>query len=597
MMFKYIDFLKLLKKYTIDSGISIVIIFILSAVISLLVYIYSKSYYENRAKERFENRVQENVQHLKEHMLLYENVLRSGVGFFYGSDKVTRNDWHNFIEAVDIKTNYPGMQGIGFSMMLKPTEVPLIEQKMRQDWFDSFELKPKGKRQKYSAILYLEPVDKRNKEAIGYDMFSEPTRREAMQMARDTGLPAITRKVRLVQEIGTDVQAGMLMYLPVYKKGRKTDTIDERRKALKGFVYSPFRMNDMINKSGIQNSIMNLKIYDSKDMSDEHLLYDSFQAYSKDAKYKCFKALKIHNLTWHIRFSSTPKFDASTSSPYPLYITVAGMVINFLLLFIILALIKSLEKLQLQAKKNKEQTSYMLHQSRLAQMGEMVSMIAHQWRQPLSSISVISGTLLIDIVMEKYDQKFFSEQLESIDKLSQHLSSTIDDFRDFFKTEKKKKMVTTKKIIDETLLIIGSSFESKSIELIIKQNDDAKIYTHVNEVKQVVLNILKNSEEALVENKKPDPKIWIDWHLDDEYMHISIEDNAGGIPDKIINSVFEPYFSTKLDKDGTGLGLYMSKTIVEEHCGGILSVSNTENGAKFEISLPVSVEEDVESLL
>lgn len=595
-MIQYLKLFKLLEKNITYSRASIALVLFSSILFSLVLWTYSKNYYEEIAKERFDTTVSESLKHLQERMSSYENILRSGVGFLYASNNISHKEWHDFIAVLDIKKNYPGMQGVGFSKMVKPEEVTEVEQNMRKDAVDPFSLTPVEETIKeYSAILFIEPMDKRNMEAVGYDMFSEPKRHKAMEKARDTGLPAITKKVTLVQEIDSDIQAGILMYLPVYKKGAKTDNFFERREALLGFVYSPFRMNDLIRNTNLKKSIINFEIHDSENISDEHLLYSSFKPYSKDAEYKSVKTLNINNMTWYIHFASTPEFDASSRSPYPLLITLGGLIANIFLLFIILALVKSLQRLKIQAKKSEEQTSYMLHQSRLAQMGEMISMIAHQWRQPLSSISALSGAMSIDVVMDNYNKKFFGEQLESIDNLSHHLSSTIDDFREFFKDNKIKRESTVKKIIEETLQIIRSSLESKNIELILEQKDDIGIYTHVNELKQVVLNILKNAEDALIEKRESNLKIWISWHVENGYVHISIEDNAKGIPQEIIKSIFEPYFSTKQTRDGTGLGLYMSKTIVEANCGGVLSVTNTQGGAKFTISLPSTSEESVDS--
>ncbi|WP_304545871.1 CHASE domain-containing protein [Sulfurimonas microaerophilic] len=591
-MFQCIKFLfKLLNRYITYSGLSVFLVFLLSLALSVVIWLYSKSYYDTLAEERFERRIAESLEHLQDKIYLYENILHSGIGFFQGSNKVSAKEWHDFIDALAIKKRNYGMQGIGYAVMLKPDEVLPIEKKMQKDGFQSFSLKPKGQRDLYSAILYLEPLDKRNQEAIGYDMFSEPTRRAAMEIARDTGLPAISKKVTLVQEIDTDVQAGMLMYLPLYKKGSKPGNIEERRKLLKGFVYSPFRMNDLISTLDMHRSALEIKIYDSDDISDEHLLFDSFTPYAEKAQHSVVKKFQVNNLTWNVYFVSTKEFDDATTSPYPLVITLVGLIANFLLLLIILALFKSLKNLKAQTQRTKEQTSYMLHQSRMAQMGEMISMIAHQWRQPLSSISTIAGTMSIDVAMDNYEKKFFAEQLESIDNLSQHLSTTIDDFRDFFKDKKKKQLATAYQVVDETLQIIGSSFESKEIEVIYDSEENISIYTYVNEIKQVILNILKNAEDALSEKKDKNFKIWISWHMFEDNVIISIEDNAGGIPEKIIKNIFEPYFSTKQDNNGTGLGLYMSKTIVEEHCNGKLYVTNTQRGAKFSIEFPSGLDE------
>lgn len=248
------------------------------------------------------------------------------------------------------------------------------------------------------------------------------------------------------------------------------------------------------------------------------------------------------------------------------------------------------ERVDAEVAKNKEKAMQIIHQSRLATMGEMVSMIAHQWRQPLSSISTISGTLSLDVMMENYDADFFQKELESIDELAQHLSSTIDDFRNFFKTDKELHNEETKKIVENSFKIIAPTLKSKKIDF--ENNIDNAVFvnTYVSEIKQVLLNIIKNAEDVLVEKEIQNPTIYVEGSKKDGYAEIVIEDNAGGISTEIINRIFEPYFTTKKSKDGAGLGLYMSKIIVEGHCKGKLSIENGKYGARFTIRLPLSSE-------
>lgn len=582
-MFKIPSY-KTFLHFLIYSKLSIVLTAIFAFIVSFSVWSYSKSYYEKKAEQEFDSIVSVNIEKIETRMHSYENLLKSGIGFFHGSNLVTREDWHNFVSALEVSKRYPGIQGFGFAKLFKPEDFTKMQQQMSKN---GFSLKPRGKRAVYSAILYLEPLDKRNIEAIGYDMCSEPIRREAMQIACDSGRASISAKVRLVQEIDTKVQPGMLMYQPLYKKGYKTETVAQRREALKGFVYSPFRMNDLIDTIVQKKEYLNFKIYDGNIISPEHLLYSSSQNNQYNPKYFTEKILQVNNRQWQIFFSSKAHFDEEVNSHTPLLVTIIGLVIYSVLFIIILSLLKSRYLLLLQSRKNKEQTSYMLHQSRMAQMGEMISMIAHQWRQPLASISAISGTLLVDIAVDEYDSKFFEERLESISDLSDHLSSTIDDFRHFFTKNKKSEKATLKEIIDGTLQIIRIAVESNNIELIIKYNKDKRIETYVNEVKQVLLNILKNAEDALLEQEVQDAKIYINSYVEDDNAYICVEDNAGGIPEKFLVKIFDPYFSTKHSHDGTGLGLYMSKTIIEEHCKGKLDVQNSTKGAKFIITLPV----------
>ena len=233
----------------------------------------------------------------------------------------------------------------------------------------------------------------------------------------------------------------------------------------------------------------------------------------------------------------------------------------------------------------KEKDKLLQQQSRHATMGEMIGMIAHQWRQPLAAITGSTGVIKLDIIMGNYDEELFETQIDKITEQTQFLSSTIDDFRNFFKENKKKTYTTLENITDSALKIIGSTLENREIEIIKKYKSTGELNTYTNELKQVVLNLLKNAQDAMLENDVKEPKIEIITYRDKEQFILEICDNGGGIPANVIDSIFEPYFTTREKRDGTGLGLYMSKTIVEEHCGGKISVSNTEVGAKFKIIL------------
>jgi C4-dicarboxylate-specific signal transduction histidine kinase len=243
---------------------------------------------------------------------------------------------------------------------------------------------------------------------------------------------------------------------------------------------------------------------------------------------------------------------------------------------------KTLEKrVKEEVEKNRQKDQQLINQSRLAQMGEMLSMIAHQWRQPLSAISSLSGKININARLKKLDHQTALELSSKISLYTQHLSSTIEDFRNFFRGDKEKKDTTYDEIIDDVLVILEVSIKNKNIELIKDMQSKQVFHTYSNEIKQVVLNLVKNAEDVLVERGVKDPKIFI--RSKDNVL--IVEDNAGGIPDEIKDKIFDPYFSTKEKKDGTGLGLYMSRIIIQDHCGGELIAQNTDKGAMFKIIL------------
>ncbi len=931
------------------------LILLISIVIATIVWSLSKTYFEERAQELFEIKVNTNIDHMEKRIITYEQVLRSGVAFFQGSDHVSSQEWHQFIQTLQIDKNYPGMQGIGFSMMISPKEIAQVEHAIHRNGYPDFALKPKGKREQYSSILYLEPHIQRNMNAIGYDMFSEPTRQEAMMRARDSGIACATAPVKLLQEIDSDVQPGILIYLPVYKTGNKIDTIEQRRHSLLGFVYSPFRMRNLLDVIVLKDSFIDFEVYDGDIKFEKNFLYRTFTHKSYVSKYQAKRSILVGGRTWNIYFYSTPVFDASTENKYPLILTFFGVLFYLILFMIITSLVKSQKIIRLKTSQleksrwwfnsllkssadgihildsdgnlieysssfihslgyNEEEaqdltifdfeaqilkddlmvmmasiTEYpvtfetrlrhkngtifdveittreivldgkrylyassrdisdrknvekaLLHeketaqnyldivdvmiivvgmdnkiklinrrgcdiigyaanevigknwfdnfipdrikpeinkiadkfheigeppayyenpvltkngderliawrnrplydsngtlvgflssgeditdmrivqkqlrenevfyktifssvheailildknqivdcndmavqlfelnkesligvnvldavwkiecddiafdshldaaslgkpvlarcslimvsvnkkiknieialsefgndkskliliarditqqleeeklfrmQTRQAQMGEMVSMIAHQWRQPLSIINAITAQLRIQEEMKEESDMSVSEKLMKIEQQSNHLSQTISDYRDFFRPDKPKEFVSLFLMVNHSLDLIDFALKSNGIKETKLIVNDSNIFTYRNEVLQVLIALLKNSMDAFIENNVQNGSITLTVDKDDKYGIITILDNAGGIDDEVISRLFTPYFTTKNNNIGTGLGLYMSKTIIEEHCEGILSVFSQGNETIFTIKLPL----------
>ena len=225
-------------------------------------------------------------------------------------------------------------------------------------------------------------------------------------------------------------------------------------------------------------------------------------------------------------------------------------------------------------------------QSKLAIMGEMISMIAHQWRQPLSTISMLGSTMGLKIQMGKSDDEYIQKSLKKIEIQTKYLSETITDFSNFFKPDKQKEEVYLQSVIVKALRIMSRSLESSNILILEDYDISNHIEIYHNELMQVVINIIKNAHDALKEKETKNPVITINVTEENQTQILSIADNAGGIPENIIEKIFLPYFSTK-GKNGTGIGLYMSKMIVEKHLEGDIHVENTKEGAMFIITLPI----------
>lgn len=234
----------------------------------------------------------------------------------------------------------------------------------------------------------------------------------------------------------------------------------------------------------------------------------------------------------------------------------------------------------------KQQEKLLINKARFVAMGEMIGNIAHQWRQPLSAISAIAADLQIKKSLNQLSVDDIEKPLLDIGTHAQFLSATVNDFRNFFKEDKELENTNPLEIIKKALLMTEHSLKANNIELKEEYAFSKKLFTFPNELVQVFLNLIKNAQDALVEKKIQNPWIKIKGYEIDENNTVvfEISDNAKGVSEEIKEKIFEPYFTTK-NENGTGLGLYMSKTIVEKHCKGKLSVQNCQEGAKFTVVL------------
>lgn len=243
-----------------------------------------------------------------------------------------------------------------------------------------------------------------------------------------------------------------------------------------------------------------------------------------------------------------------------------------------------------EVNKNRKKEQIMFHQSKLASMGEMMNNIAHQWRQPLNALGLIIQDLEFAYEYDELNDEYIEDVIYKSMKQINFMSKTIDDFRNFFKPNKKRSPFNLYSAISDAISIIESTFKHYNININFNSDGNLIVNSFSNELSQVVLNILNNSKDALLDNNITTPKISILIDDKSKFAYLSIIDNAGGVSDKIIDKIFEPYFTTKEQGKGTGIGLYMSKIIIENNIKGSLFVENIELdkevGAKFTIKIP-----------
>lgn len=238
---------------------------------------------------------------------------------------------------------------------------------------------------------------------------------------------------------------------------------------------------------------------------------------------------------------------------------------------------------EVAARRRQEQL--LIHQSRLAAMGEMIGAIAHQWRQPLNALGLVLQNIQITHSMGRLDDAFLNRSVEKANRLIGNMSNTIDDFRNFFKPNKHAEEFSIFQTLKSVSELLDASLSHNQIELQINCDEAIKVMGYQSELAQVLLNLINNAKDICVERKIGQPRIVVDVSQTATDTRIAVSDNGGGVPEEIMDKIYDPYFTTKEEGRGTGIGLYMSKMIIESNMGGHLANQNTEEGSCFVITI------------
>lgn len=311
---------------------------------------------EKKAQEHFDSRVRETIAKITQRIMVYEQVLRGAQGLFKASSSVGRGEFRDYVTTLKLADNYPGIQGIGFSQIISPEEKTSHINSIRKQGFAGYTIKPEGERELYSSVIYLEPFVERNLRAFGYDMYSESVRREAMERARDTREAALSGKVLLLQEAKQDIQAGFLIYLPVYRSDLPNVTLSQRRENIIGWVYSPFRTTDLMRGIfGDQTLGLNIQLYDGSTLTKRSLMYDSSSLFRNNVittpHYSTQQKIENAGHHWTAVISSRPSFETQIEDKHPFMFAVSGTLICLLLTLIFWTLLNSRQRALLFAQK------------------------------------------------------------------------------------------------------------------------------------------------------------------------------------------------------------------------------------------------------
>jgi signal transduction histidine kinase len=561
------------------------------------------------ARERFEFRVSEIQFATEQRLLAYEHVLRGGVGLFAAIDTVTRDEWHTYVHNLRIDQNYPGIQGIGFSTRVPPARRKEHIQQIRTEGFTDYSLWPAGERSEYTAIVFLEPFDWRNQRAFGYDMFSEPIRHAAMVRARDTGSPSVSGKVTLVQETGQAVQQGFLMYLPVYPQGTVPETVEARRAALVGYVYSPFRMHDLMQGILGRNKLpdIRLQIFDGTEISPGSLMYDSLQEESagrQQASFSRSRLFEVNGQRWILHYQSLPAFDATLDRQRPLLLLISGLLVSALFAAVLWALSLNRRRAQELVVTNKGLQTEIVERKKLSialeqakndaeaanrAKSEFMANVSHELRTPLTLILAPLDSLLAGESLPSD----WRASLQRIQRNALLLLSRVTGILDFAKAEAGKFEPYREWVDLETWfapLVSDAAAAAKLKGCTLTFDSDpalGNVWIDASHFENIVMNLVSNALKFSPENGFIRLELR---RLGDDRFEFAVADSGPGIARDQQALLFQRFHQVNMaatrQHGGTGIGLALVKELTELMGGEVGVASEAGHGARFYVRLP-----------
>lgn len=319
------------------------LLLIVAIAVTILSWQFSIRLVDDSTEARFRTQSLQLKTAIEERLLNYEQVLAGSAGLFAVAGDVSREQWSEYVHKVDINRYYPGIQGIGYVERIGVREMADHISSVRAEGVHKYLVKPLGVGPFYYPMVYLEPGTERNRKALGYDAFSDPVHRKAMERSRDDAIPTVTAKVVLVQEELAEGQASFLMYYPVYQGGDVPDVQAERRTKLAGYVFSAFRMNNLLDGIvGLISPFLDVRIYDNGVVSRENLMYGSnLGSLDNEFSFDMSQTVSHGGRDWLLQTRSTPAFDFLASDPRPSIVLGSGVAISLLLFMVALVLIRS----------------------------------------------------------------------------------------------------------------------------------------------------------------------------------------------------------------------------------------------------------------
>ena len=573
-------------------------VLVLSLCATLWAWYATRDAVEEKARLLFDFRVQETESAILKRMQDYKQVLHGAAGLFAASQKVDRAEWKAYIASLDIQERYPGIQGIGFASWIPSGHRDAHVRLVRADGFPAYDIQPPGNREYYTPIMYLEPFSRRNLRAFGYDMFSEPTRRDAMERARDTGTPTLSGKVLLIQETDKNIQAGTLLFLPVYKNGMPHGTLAERRAALIGFIYSPFRMDNLMHgilgrgKADIRTDI-DVEILDGTQLSPDALLYDDDAIlHAIDANhislFKHSSNISVQGNTWTLYFFTRPPFESLVDTQKPAMVLGAGLLSSFLLFGLITLRKKTEDDLRCFNEILEQRIKERTHQLEMAnqELESFSYSVAHDLRAPLRALSGFS-----QILIEDYAGTLDANAIGYLNRIHTaggRMGELVDDLLTLSRvarTEMKSETFSLSDLANKIHAELQQREPERTVTMITGTNIVAQGDPRLLEA--ALENLLINAWKFTLGTPQPIIEFGETGQIGETAYFI--RDNGVGFNMNYVNKLFKPFERLHAGSAfaGTGIGLSIVSRIITRHGGRVWAEGEEGKGATFYFTLPV----------
>jgi signal transduction histidine kinase len=582
--------------------------FLVLAVSLLLTLAVTYVFYNNSANKdiaSFENNITRIDAIINSKIRTYIAMLKSGRGFIETVEEINRESFRSYVGSLDLRRNYPGVLGIGYAKRVLSYEAEAMAQKMEGEGFTNFRIFPQTAKYDYIAIQYLEPLDERNRRAVGFDMSSETNRRMAMERAAATGEVVATGKVFLVQELEEDRQPGFLIYLPVYKGDRSPQDADERRQLLDGYIYGAFRAGNFLaevrNTSDADD--ISITIYEGEATSENILAQTHSQPPDAGKDFTRRKETDVAGRRWIVEYRALPAFVEKSNSGWTPLILGSGLVFSLLLFgmtYLESFARRKSERFTYELKESEKEKALLFEKEQKARRfaedasrakDEFISVVSHELRTPLNTIAGWTRILQSDNLAPEMKQ----QALEKIEKNLRMQTKLVEELLDFSqiitgKGDLNSKSIEISAVFEEAVAGIAAQAREKEIG-IEKENrlNGQRVFGDSERLRKAFENVLRNAVKFTSKNGT----IYTEIKERDDAVEMKIRDSGRGINPKFLPHIFEGFrqadSSSTRQFGGLGLGLAISRHIIELHGGSIKAESAGEGkGSVFTIRIPVS---------